>query len=223
MVLFWWKYHFHPGFGHEENTLPAKSEDGVYPIHPQKASQISLSSKACNSVTSSFVFNKTLWHLRLGHPSDQALKHLFPNVKVGLDKYTVVDNSCAHCLYGKMHNLPFPKSQFTTSSPFELIHFDLWGPTPINLINGFKYYVLFIDHFTRFTWIYLLKSKSEVFTKFVQFKALVENQFSAKIKVFRSNGVGEYTSTDLSLATRYCPSSFLSIHSLTEWYCWEKA
>ena len=66
---------------------------------------------------------------------------------------------------------------------------------PITSVNGFKYYVLFIDHFTRFTWIYLLQSKSEVFDKFVHFKNLVENQFSVKIKTFRSDGGGEYTST----------------------------
>ena len=63
-------------------------------------------------------------------------------------------------------------------------------------INGFKYYVLFIDHCTRFTWIYLLKSKSEVFTKFVQFKVMIENQFSAKIIVVRLDGGGEYTLTE---------------------------
>lgn len=66
---------------------------------------------------------------------------------------------------------------------------------PITSVNGFKYYVLFIDHFTRFTWIYLLQSKSEVLDKFVHFKNLVENQFSVKIKTFRSDGGGEYIST----------------------------
>ena len=94
-----------------------------------------------------------------------------------------------------MHNLPFLKSQFIAFTPFELVHSDLWGPAPMNSINGFKYYILFIDHFTRFTWIYLLKSKSEVFAKFVQFKAMIENQFSAKIKTFRLDGGGEDTST----------------------------
>ena len=93
-----------------------------------------------------------------------------------------------------MHKLPFPKSFFTASSPFKLIHSDLWGPVLTSSINGFKYYVLFIDHFTKFTWIYLLNSKSEVFTKFVQFKAIVETQFSIKIKTFSSDGGGEYTS-----------------------------
>ena len=105
-----------------------------------------------------------------------------------------MNTDCTHCLYGKMHKLPFPKSFFNASSPFELIHSDLWGPAPTSSINGFKYYVLFIDHFTRLTWIYLLNSKSEVFTKFVQFKAMGETQFSTKIKTFRSDGGGEYTS-----------------------------
>ena len=73
-----------------------------------------------------------------------------------------------------MHNLSFSNSQFTASSPFELVHFDLCGLAPMCSINGFKYYVLFIDHYTKFTWIYLLKSKSEVFTKFVHFKATIE-------------------------------------------------
>ena len=93
-----------------------------------------------------------------------------------------------------MHKLPFPKSFFIASSPFELIHYDLWGPAPIPSVNGFKYYVLFIDHFTWFTWFFLLNSKSEVFNKFVHFKAMVETQFSTKIKTFRSDGGGEYTS-----------------------------
>ena len=62
-------------------------------------------------------------------------------------------------------------------------------------MNGFKYYVLFTDHFTRFTWLYLLQSKFEVFDKFVHFKNIIENQFSTKIKTFRTDGGGEFTST----------------------------
>ena len=166
-----------------------KSEDGVYPIYPHKASQLSLSSSTYSSAFNVSVFNKSLWHMRLGHPSDQ-----FLTAKFSLNKCTLVNTDCTHCLYGKMHKLPFPKSFFTASSPFKLIHSDLWGPVLTSSINGFKYYVLFIDHFTKFTWIYLLNSKSEVFTKFVQFKAMGETQFSTKIKTFRFDGGGEYTS-----------------------------
>ena len=70
----------------------------------------------------------------------------------------------------------------------------MWVPTPVQSANGFRYYVLFVNHFIRFTWIYQLKSKFEVFSKFVLFKAMIETQFSSKIKTFRFNGGGEYTS-----------------------------
>ena len=106
-----------------------------------------------------------------------------------------------------MHNLSFPNSQFTASSPFELAHSNLWGPTPVNSINEFKYYIFFVDHYTRFTWLYLLKSKLDVFTKFVQFNAMVENQFPSKIKIYRSNGGGEYTFNDFK--------TYLSQHGIT--------
>lgn len=93
-----------------------------------------------------------------------------------------------------MHKLPFLKSQFIANSPFELIHSDIWGPTPVNSVNGFKYYVLFIDHYTRFTWIYFLENKPDVFAKFVQFKCMIKTQLTTKIKTFRSDGGGEFLS-----------------------------
>ena len=110
-----------------------------------------------------------------------------------MPKCTPFVQSCTHCLYGKMHRLPFPNSKFVASSPFELVHFDVWGPAPVMSVDDFRYYVLFVDHFTRFTWLYLLKSKSKVFSKFIEFKAMVETQFSTKIKTLRSDGGGEYT------------------------------
>ena len=74
-------------------------------------------------------------------------------------------------------------------------------------IDGFRYYVQFVDHFTRFTWLYLLKSKSEVFSKFLEFKAMVETQFSTRIKTLRFDGGGEYTSSAFK--------SFLLQHGIT--------
>ena len=68
-----------------------KSEGGVYPIYPHLASQLSLSSKICNSVARLDVFNKSLLHMRLGHPHDQVLKVLFPNAKSIMNKCNSVD------------------------------------------------------------------------------------------------------------------------------------
>ena len=87
-----------------------KSEDGVYPIYPHQASHLTLSSKVCNNVAKFVIFNKTLCHMRLGHPHDQVLEFVFPDAKFKMNKCTPLVQTCTHDLYGKMHNLPFPKS-----------------------------------------------------------------------------------------------------------------
>jgi hypothetical protein len=64
-------------------------------------------------------------------------------------------------------------------------------------LGNFVYYVLFIDDYSRKTWIYFLIAKDEVFNKFQEFKALVENLYERKIKVLRYDNGGEYTSKEL--------------------------
>lgn len=89
---------------------------------------------------------------------------------------------CTSYLHGKMHKLPFHSSQFVATCAFELVHSDVWGPALTLSVNGFCYYVLFVNHYTRYTWLYLLKHKSDLFSIFFQFKSMVETQFFAKFK-----------------------------------------
>jgi hypothetical protein len=70
------------------------------------------------------------------------------------------------------------------------------GPMPSSSISGYVYYVSFIDDYSRKTWIYFLKSKDEVFSKFKEFKALIENLSERNIKILRSDNGGEYTSKE---------------------------
>jgi transposase InsO family protein len=67
---------------------------------------------------------------------------------------------------------------------------------PSSSISGYVYYVSFIDDYSCKTWLYLLKSKDEVFNKFKEFKALIENLSERKIKILRSDNGGEYTSKE---------------------------
>ena len=78
---------------------------------------------------------------------------------------------------------------------FDLIHSDVWGPSPVSSHEKFKYYVTFIDGHRKFTWVYFLRSTSEVFHTFTEFLAYVENQFSTSIKTLRTDSSGEYLST----------------------------
>jgi histone deacetylase 1/2 len=91
----------------------------------------------------------------------------------------------------KSHQLSYQKSSSQSSFPLELIFSDVWGPA-CDSFGRNKYYVSFIDDFSKFTWIYLLKHKSKVFQRFHEFQSLVERQFNRKILASQSDWGGEY-------------------------------
>ena len=97
---------------------------------------------------------------------------------------------CEACQLGKIHKLHFPVTEIKTKSAFELIHTDLWGPSPVISREGFRYYISFVDDFTRYTWIYPLKLKSEALEVFKLYKLQVENQFQTTIKILQSDWGG---------------------------------
>jgi GAG-pre-integrase domain len=102
-----------------------------------------------------------LLHWRFGHPSNQVLNKLF--------SYNVDSSSCDVCKLAKQTRLSFPLSTSLSEATFELVHSDVWGPAPVYSYNYFKYFVTFIDDFSRTTWVYLLKGKNKVFLCFKDF------------------------------------------------------
>src|SRR5579859_4278711 len=103
--------------------------------------------------------------------------------------------ACEACLEGKQHRQPSHQPATRAKEPLKLIHSDLCGPIDPTTYGGTKYYALFIDDFTRMTYIYPLKKKSSasLLAKFKEFKAKVETQKTGKlIKRLRTDGGGEY-------------------------------
>lgn len=92
----------------------------------------------------------------------------------------------------KSNHLPFASSLSTSSFPLELVHSDVWGPSPIESFNGYRYYVLFVDDYSKFTWIYFMSHKSEVPKIFALFKSQIENLLNSTIKTLRTDGGTEY-------------------------------
>ncbi|KAK9182889.1 hypothetical protein WN944_026037 [Citrus x changshan-huyou] len=144
-----------------------------------------------------------------GHTKDRCWD-LYPHLKTGPDKnkkdhVAVADtsismNQLSHLLQQISKSMSSEISQTTSTNvssnlqSFELIHSDLWGPAPVDSYDGYKYFVLFIDDKSHATWLYLLKSKTEVIFVFQEFHNMVINQFDAKIKSFRTDNGTEYTS-----------------------------
>ena len=176
------------------------SKDGVYPI----PSNHNLSSTSyLNSVrNSTFVTVKPhhilLWHHRLGHPSSKillsALKPVFPSIS--LSQIDDVCSSCEFCISAKMHRFHLNKTPLVSTSLLELVHGDVWGPSPLTSLLSFNYYVIFVDDYSRFTWLFLLKHKNEVLSVFKHFKSMVETQFNSKLKILRTDNGSEYINND---------------------------
>jgi hypothetical protein len=110
---------------------------------------------------------------------------------IKLNSLTAPDPICEPCLAGKMHANPFPSSTSRASRPLELVHSDDHGPVSVQTHSGYRYWVIFIDDYTKFWVLYLMKLKSQTFACFKQFKAYAENHFRAKIGTLREDKGGK--------------------------------
>lgn len=77
------------------------------------------------------------------------------------------------------------------------IHSDLCGSMETTSLGGARYYLTFIDDFTRKIFIYFLETKDQVSETFEKFKTLVENQTGKNIKILCTDNGGEYVNRKL--------------------------
>lgn len=99
---------------------------------------------------------------------------------------------CPTCSVSKSHKIPFTDSSFQATSPLDLICSDVWGPTLVISNDGYKYYVIFFDHYSKYTWIYFLKFKYEVLSIFNQFQKILERYIGCSIRSFQPDRGGEF-------------------------------
>jgi len=99
---------------------------------------------------------------------------------------------CQSCPLGKSSRLSLGLTGHKTSAPLELIFSDVWGPAPLFSSDGYRYFVIFVDAYTKYVWYYPLVAKSDVYSVFHQFQTLVERQFSLKIKSVQTDWGGDY-------------------------------
>ena len=100
--------------------------------------------------------------------------------------------------------MSFPSHGKRAKHILELVHNDVFGLVKVPSLGKSVYYVSFIDDFSRNTWIYFLKKKFEIFNRFKELKALVENQTKKKIKVLRKDKGGEFCSKEFEEFCKKC-------------------
>jgi len=144
-----------------------------------------------------------VWHCRFGHLSYDGLKTLQQkNMVHGLPQIKPPTKLCEECMIGKQPRDPFPKnSTWRATRVFQLVHADICGPIkPISNSNK-RYFINFIDDFSRKVWVYFLAEKSEAFNVFKSFKNLVEKESGVYLSGLRTDRGGEFTSNEF---TSFC-------------------
>lgn len=103
------------------------------------------------------------------------------------------------CPSAKQKRLSFESNNNRTSTNFDMIRVDIWGPISSHSHAGYKYFLALVDDHSRYTWVFLVRNKSDVLKNFPQFFAYVENQYNKTIKVFRSDNAPELSFTQFFL------------------------
>ncbi|GJV81363.1 putative ribonuclease H-like domain-containing protein [Tanacetum coccineum] len=141
-----------------------------------------------------------LWHRRLSHLNFGTINQLTSHDLVdGLSKFKYHKNHlCSACEQGKRKkaSLP-PKLVPSTESKLELLHMDLCGPMRVASINGKKYILVIVDDYSRYTWVYFLRTKDEAPDMIVDFVNQVQKNLKASILTIQTDNGTEFKNEKL--------------------------
>jgi hypothetical protein len=179
---------FHPNYflikdRESKTTLhQGRCSGGLYPLE--------LNREGVNQSKQVLGVNKpstSRWNSCLGHPVFPIVSRVLRDNSLPFVSDKSNESVRDSCQRAKSHQLPYDISNKRSASPLELIHSDVWGPAPTSA-GRFSYYVSFIDDHTKYTWIYLLRKKSNVFAVFRDFLALVERKFNKQSSPCKQTG-----------------------------------
>ncbi|GJQ97432.1 putative ribonuclease H-like domain-containing protein [Tanacetum coccineum] len=139
------------------------------------------------------------WHRRLGHVNFKNLNKLVKgNLVRGLpSKIFQNDHTCVACQKGKQHKASCKaKSVSSISQPLQLLHMDLFGPTSVRSLNHKTYCLVITDDFSRFSWVFFLRTKDETSGILKDFIRQIENQLNQKVKTIRCDNGTEFKNRD---------------------------
>ncbi|KAK4385974.1 Retrovirus-related Pol polyprotein from transposon TNT 1-94 [Sesamum angolense] len=128
-----------------------------------------------------------LYFLNTAPPNDKVLPIKSPHLE------------CESCELGKHHRASFPsRVDNRSSSPFTLVHSDIWGPCYFESISGFHYFITFVDDYSKMTYVYLLKDRFQVPTIITSFYNEINTQFFANIRILRTDSALEFVQKTVS-------------------------
>ena len=144
--------------------------------------------------------DRSLLHRRLAHIGSDRLERLLREqlaTGISVTSQTPLPPICAPCIAGKQHREPFPKvASNRATGVLDRVHCDLHGPMDTQTHSHRKYWITFIDDYSRYEWCALLHAKSDALAAFKVFKAQAELETGKRIKIFRDDKGGEFASKE---------------------------
>ena len=209
-------FEFHPrvfyvkDLNTNEVLLSGQSKDGLYALTKSSVTSVPQAYWSLCTFTD-------LWHRRLGHPTSRIFQLLVSKNKIICNNKRL-NFQCQSCPFGKSSRLSLGPTGHKTSTLLELIFSDVWGPAPLFSSDGYCYFVIFVDAYTKYVWYYPLIAKSDVYSVFHQFQTLVTSIF-IKNKIC-SNWLRRWIPQTIHLFSDhwYPSSSDLSSHSWKKWH-----
>lgn len=110
-----------------------------------------------------------VWHKRLGLSHHRVLSHILKSCAVSSSSSTISSSLCSSCQLGKSSRFPLLCVLSSNSHVLDLIYTDIWGPAPVTSSNGYRYFVLFVDDYTHFTWFFPTHVKTDFYDIFCTF------------------------------------------------------
>jgi histone deacetylase 1/2 len=197
--IVYFEFHPHVFYVKDLNThdflLSGQSKDGLYAL--TKSSVTSVAQAYWSPCTSA---SADLWYRRLGHPTSRIFQLLILKNKI-ICNNKHLNFQCQSCPLGKSSRLSLGPTGHKTFAPLELIFSDVWGLAPLFSLDGYRYFVIFVDAYTKYVWYYPLVAKSDVYSVFHEFQTLIERQFSLKIKSVQTDWGGEYRKLSIFFQT----------------------
>lgn len=135
------------------------------------------------------------WHKRLAHQNFSYVKDILQKNHIEVKQDTIP--TCESCLVGKIHRLPFSKSEHATTKTCELLHVDTCGPMEEASIGGSRYYVIIKDDYSNYRGVYFVKTKHEIKFCLENFINKAENITGNRVKHVRSDNGLEFVNKEV--------------------------
>ena len=115
------------------------------------------------------------------------ISDLYPSIHECTHKHI-----CDICHFAKQKKLSFPDSTSCATTPFSLLHMDIWGPFKVPTLHNHRYFLTIVDDYSRHTWIIFLKHKSQTQQRVEAFLSMIYTEFKAKVQVLRTDNGTEF-------------------------------